>query len=752
MNFEIIPELKSLLWGCIVIITVATALTVNPVNAYNNTTSPLNDTVAHVNDFTINHQRNDTIKVSKSATRVRANQIRENVSKANFVNDYVTENLINVTTVEGDGEEDNGNNASRLNLAVIPVVAILVFVTGFCLKCCTWFRQYSRGSKDTPGDYDIVEAGDTDFDEIEMRTDSASTVYYDTVSSFCSFLRKNEMDISANTLTGPRVEQLKQEHNVSDKLLRDVRKRMVELEALDRKRATDKRRAQQQDIDCIAETESEENQSDTSQLLFSKQKRRVMRTPSGSSDVSADTEQSLLSDTEKDTPVKRQRFKVSFVTEDFNSGRTSKQTGDSNILKPIITNSKTSHATMTDTTDVYRPRTQSLIPIQNTQRVTEYSNNIDNTSSKVGRAYTDKSNFGNKSYTIDVGVRPKASPKNTRMSFRFDRSRSLNRDRSIVSRNTAYMGQIAGGAKHSETMSDKPLYPEMKDCAVQTDKSFRLSIKKGRKRYSSETYADENVIPPTISELVEMCQCGAAKNTFANAVDNACVCNNSLEDICDDVFENNGNVDGNFYSSTTNCIQTNLSKDILSDEENRLTNHERSTGHVHSISNCPKPKSLYDKSDARNNDEVSCNLVPSDLSATPSRDITDTISVSTHNISENKNDSNGYLLEKYCDKCHNINKSVPNLCCACQAHHFAADKALVTDKYKGDKLKCKSCSHFNWANVTSPSMGQTPNSTVESKTKLYKRESSLASEDLSVSSSSLSSSGYVENSSDESSE
>lgn len=745
MNFKVTPRLRSLLWGCIVISTAVISLSASPSKAYNTTTSPLDNTGAYLNDSSITiPQRNDNFNKNLQGyvgdSNVVKKQISENASKVHVAIDNVTQHLINVTAANDEDEDDNANDASRLNLAVIPVVAILVFLTGICLKGCSWFRQYSRGSKDTPGAYDIVEEGDDDFDEIEMRTDSASTVYYDTVSSFCSFLRKNEMDINSNTLTGPRFQQLKQEHNVSDKLLRDVRKRMAELETTDRRRASVSERAVQHSIECIEETESDEIQSDTSKLLFNTQKHRITRTPSGSSDVSADTEQSLLSDTEKDTPVKRQRFKVSFVTEEFDSKRKAKQTCDSNILKPIITNPKTSQATMTDDTNVSRPRTQSLVPIINTQTIRYDSDNIENMSSKQCSAYADKHILKNASYTKEFGVRSKVSPVGTQRSFRSKRSpQPLYRGRSLGSRNAVCDDKSVREKRDKEKIG---LYPQMIDRAIQTDKSFRLSMKKGRKRYYSETYVDENVIPPTISELVEMCQCSATRNSFINSRNNACVCNNSLDDICDDVFDNDGNDVSMLNPSSKECMQTNVTKDTLSDKENRLTNHEWSSGH-----RCPMSNYLNNTS-AGNDDEISYTVIPNNHNAKHSRDV---ISVSTHNISDNKNDSNGNLLAKYCDKCQNINKSVPNLCCACQAQPLDTEKLIVEDKLKGCKNKCKSCSHFNWTHLTSSSQEQRPSSIGESRTKLFKRESSLASEDLSVSSSSLSSSGYVENSSDASS-
>ena len=752
MNIEVRLKLRSLLWGCIVYSSVVTLLSAGPLKAYNSTTTPLNDTVtvAYLSDSSVKHdQRADTInqtnKVFVGDSATERNKISESTSQVSILTDNVTEQMINVTTVNEEDEDDKANNASRLNLAVIPVIASLVLITGVCLKGCSLFRKYSRGSKDTPaGAYDIVEEGDDDFDEIEMRTDSASTVYYDTVSSFCSFLRKNEMDISANTLTGARFQQLKQEHNVSDKLLRDVRKRMAEIEATEARRESDITRTERKGSECIQETESDENPSDTSKLLFNTQKRRITRTPSGSSDVSADTEQSLLSETEKDTPVKRQRFKVSFVTETPEYSRTSKQPSETNTLRPIITNLKTSHSTMTENTNVSRPRTQSLVP----DTSPKYSNDIEKVSSKLRSVNADEQNSINTYNTKGFGGRSKPSPTGNRRSLRTNRPpKTLCRGRSLDSRKSVRANRSDRSGSDVDRISNAGLYPQMVDRAIQTDKSFRLSIKRGRKRYFSDTCTDENVIPPTISELVEMCQCSAARNNFKNSRNNPCVCNNSLDDICDDVFDNDGDDIATVSPVTKDGVQTKVANNKVSDGENRLTNHEWSSGHL-----CPVSKHLNSTS-AGNNGEIVYSVMPSDMSTTHSRDIKDVTSLSTHNISDNKNDSNGNLLAKYCDKCHNINRSVPNLCCACQAHPLDPEKSsLLTDNFKDNKNKCKSCSHFNWTQLNGQSPEHRPSNNVsERRIKLYKRESSLASEDLSVSSSSLSSSGYVENSSDVSS-
>lgn len=757
---------RSLVW-VYVYITLAVAVLTGETAVTYKTALPSNHSSVSVNDSKKSNFHNDTKPVVIFPSIPTGS---ENTSVTNQ-KDPTTEiegNIGSTTANTSTGAPEN-KDKSRLNLAVIPVVGILVLTIGICLKCCGWLRRYTRGNKDSSADnYDIVEEGDTDFDQIEMRTDSASTVYYDTVSSFCSLLRRNEFDVTASTLNGPRFEQLKQEYNVSDKLLREVRKRMAELDAIDNELAGENKRSENpSDALCMAEIESEENQTDTSRLLSNSQtdrtqplvesqKRRVTRTPSGSSDISAETEQSLISDTERDTPVKRQRFKVSFVTEDLDSGKPNKVVNSVNSLKPIINNTRSSHSTMTDSSNAYRQRPQSLTSVRATC-LNSQPNDINSGSSKVVcKSDCDRSSFKSKAIVTDLGVRSKSSPISTKMMSKekVARTSPLNREKSAGIRK-------ALGGTYREVIHNKEVdiatngvIPEMKDCATQTEKSFRLSIKRGRKRYASDTCTDENVIPPTINELVEMCSCVDAKNKSPNMCDKGCTCDNSQDDVADDVFEINDNFNSTVFSSATDSVRLIRGNDLRAGAENRHTNHERN-GEINGTSlqissmtvSCDKPGKCSNK-------DITYDGVINNFFAGDNRD---KLSISTHNISDIRNDSYGNLLDKYCDKCHNTNKSVPNLCCACQTHPLAAEYTVKADNYNHNKNRCKSCSHFSWANISN---GHTElhclNKTGENQPKQYeisafKRESSLASEDLSLSSSSLSSSGYVEISSDVSS-
>lgn len=762
MNIQTSITPNSLLWGCIYFALTVTVYNGDSVKANNITIVPLNNTNVFTNDSS-NTYTNEEVKLLVSSESFDGTTIVGS-DKASKVLNGTGELGNDKSTSPPDDLDKNESKESRLNLAVIPVVAILIFVTALCLKCCSWFRQYTRGAKHASGaSYDIVEQGDTDFDQIDIRSDSASTVYYDTVSSICSFLRRNDSELTGNSFKGSKLEQLKHNYNVSERLLNDVRKRMADLDAIDSDLVVRNEKSQ----NCrnspskpdSGSSDSVFSPTDTSKSLTYSPKRRAIRTPSGSSDVSAETEQSLLSDTEKDTP-KRQRFKVSFVTEDSNTGRTNNRFKDAIALKPIITNTRTSNATMTDALNIHRPRAHSDDTPNKYCFPQMPENDFSNKSSKVVcKADIERDSVGNKIRTVTPGARPKISPILIKRPILRSKEQTYNASVTgqggmFVARKVLY-GKLRSISEPPEAI--RGAIPRMKECGTQTDKSFRLSIRKGRQRYLSEVNADENIIPPTISELVEMCSCKLTENKHPVSRDNVCICDNSPDDISpDDVFQANEN-DLNIANacdseSVNHDIKSGQENDRSSDAENRLTNHERSKERMRTedplfIPNIDKPCINY-KTDMFNSG------IMSDIS--PTHGI-GKLSSSTHNIREIKNDSNGNLLGKYCDKCHYFNKSVPNLCYACQKHSLPADIIAKAVNDKQLKNRCKSCSQFTWTNSVNRGLLLRQNNVHESEIELsaldvLKHESSLlASDDLSVSSSSLSSSGYVDISSDVSS-
>lgn len=98
------------------------------------------------------------------------------------------------STSSGDKREHSG-----FNLALIPVAAAVIFTIAGCLKCCQWFRRYTRGgSKDESYYAVIVEDGD----------DGHVDMAFDTVSSYSSFLRRSE---NANVNSVTPIKSLKSE-------------------------------------------------------------------------------------------------------------------------------------------------------------------------------------------------------------------------------------------------------------------------------------------------------------------------------------------------------------------------------------------------------------------------------------------------------------------------------------------------------------------------------------------------------------
>ncbi|ESO96279.1 hypothetical protein LOTGIDRAFT_174897 [Lottia gigantea] len=78
------------------------------------------------------------------------------------------------------------------NLAILPVLAILIFLTCVCLKCCSWFRDSVKdrdeGDVENSG-FIILNEGDNEYKDVEFRSDTNSC--YDTVSSYTSFIKRN---------------------------------------------------------------------------------------------------------------------------------------------------------------------------------------------------------------------------------------------------------------------------------------------------------------------------------------------------------------------------------------------------------------------------------------------------------------------------------------------------------------------------------------------------------------------------------
>ncbi|XP_053375048.1 uncharacterized protein LOC128547193 [Mercenaria mercenaria] len=128
----------------------------------------------------------------------------------NTTETYVSEftdngGLLNDTTSEFDNSTEESNNEvddihSSLNLAIIPTVAVFLFIVITCIKCCKLFRQYTRGSRKDDNFYAVIVIDDDkEYGHIDITSDSTSTACYDTVSSYTSFFKRsgNESTLSS---------------------------------------------------------------------------------------------------------------------------------------------------------------------------------------------------------------------------------------------------------------------------------------------------------------------------------------------------------------------------------------------------------------------------------------------------------------------------------------------------------------------------------------------------------------------------
>ncbi|XP_053375047.1 uncharacterized protein LOC123535035 [Mercenaria mercenaria] len=110
-------------------------------------------------------------------TEISASEFTENKG---LLND-TTEEFDNKTN-ESDYEVDDIH--SSFNLAIIPTVAVFVFIVITCIKCCKWFQQYTRrDSKDDLFYAVVVTDDDKEHGHTDITLESASAACYDTVYS-----------------------------------------------------------------------------------------------------------------------------------------------------------------------------------------------------------------------------------------------------------------------------------------------------------------------------------------------------------------------------------------------------------------------------------------------------------------------------------------------------------------------------------------------------------------------------------------
>lgn len=142
-------------------------------------------------DSHISPNPTETTTLNAQEIHSRFPEIVQTVTNTTILNDINQSTSGNSTNLGGDAVQ------SSFNFALIPLVAAVVFIIAGCLKCCQWFRRYTRGgSKDENYYAEIVEDGD------EGHVDMS---YNDTVSSYSSFLRRTN-DFTNSSLKSFRPE------------------------------------------------------------------------------------------------------------------------------------------------------------------------------------------------------------------------------------------------------------------------------------------------------------------------------------------------------------------------------------------------------------------------------------------------------------------------------------------------------------------------------------------------------------------
>ncbi|XP_046544023.1 uncharacterized protein LOC124254183 [Haliotis rubra] len=88
---------------------------------------------------------------------------------------------------------------STVNLTILPILAMLAFLVGLCLKGCTWFRESlkesDRDSMDDDRSFIILREGDKEYHDVDFRSNLSTP--YDTYSSYMSFLKRNNDTVTS---------------------------------------------------------------------------------------------------------------------------------------------------------------------------------------------------------------------------------------------------------------------------------------------------------------------------------------------------------------------------------------------------------------------------------------------------------------------------------------------------------------------------------------------------------------------------
>lgn len=236
--------------------------------------------------------------VTYAKTVQNGNTAFNNVTEASPV--AVTSNVnlsLNVTIQDFDNStEENENEAdeihSSFNLAIIPAVAVFVFIVIICIRCCKWFRHYTKGVNKDENYYAVIVTDENkDYGQIDILSESASTACYDTVSSYTSFLKRSGNDSTLNSIRALRQEGSRNDQSMTSNSGKDFMNRLTRTDG-----------KKNMDVKSLNSSTVEKKDEAIGSFDF--------RTSSTSS---ADTVSEQLTD----SPALRRnnRFRVSFVTE-----------------------------------------------------------------------------------------------------------------------------------------------------------------------------------------------------------------------------------------------------------------------------------------------------------------------------------------------------------------------------------------------------------------------------------------------------
>lgn len=386
-------------------------------------------------------QNTEIVTDEHLATTIKSGMFAETVQNFDTVNGNVAntsskdftdnENLLNVTLSEYDNSTDETDNEvdeihSSFNLAIIPAVAVFVFIVISCIKCCKWFRQYTRGDNKDENYYAVIVTDeDKDYGEVDILSESASTAYYDTVSSYTSFLKRSGNESTLNSIRTLRLDGSKYDQNVTSLPNNGSMSRVPRSDV------------------------TKKSAADTDSKLINSCSTKKKDAAYGTSDIrtSSTSSADTISEQLTDSPIIRRnnRFRVSFVTE--------KPTAKPLTFENKVTNSNTkldkairSSLKKTPTKEI---RVQDVTPQSySTNKAIERIKMVDvGTQTNKSFRYSLRKSKGHVSDS-DIDDRLLAK-------LNFKKDESVNLHQSVVKRNTDKQAHTVLHARHSSLSQEE---------------------------------------------------------------------------------------------------------------------------------------------------------------------------------------------------------------------------------------------------------------------------------------------------------